>query len=118
MTREKTVLDILKEARELISDPRDWTVGCYAHNDRGDDVEPTDTSACQWCARGALCVAADITVEELEFSEERNSPQKARNLLDRCAEEISGYGIVHVNDHTDHPTVMKAFDCAISKASP
>lgn len=47
-------LDALKKARELIKDPSNWTQRASARNSAGESRSPSSSSACCWCASGAL----------------------------------------------------------------
>lgn len=98
----KTVVEILKEARELISVPERWTKMAYARDAVGNAVNWNDPTAYCWCSLGALHRAA----------ENRALYHLAREFLRSSTPKT----IADFNDETDHPTVLKAFDLAISKA--
>lgn len=49
-----TDLEIIKGARELISDPERWSQGWYAHDKKGNWTDFSSDSACRWCAMGAI----------------------------------------------------------------
>lgn len=46
--------EILTSARATIADESRWTTEYLAVNAAGVEVEPTDDTACRWCAVGAL----------------------------------------------------------------
>jgi hypothetical protein len=54
----KTVLDVLKKATALLSDPKKWTKGTEARSEKGNAVKPTSRNAVCFCAVGALERAA------------------------------------------------------------
>jgi len=51
---DKTTVDVLREARALLSDRKHWTHHAYARDARSVAVEPRDSRAARWCAMGAL----------------------------------------------------------------
>lgn len=51
---EKSTVEVLREARELISDPERWTWGYFAYDAKGNMVEAREISAVCWCASGAI----------------------------------------------------------------
>jgi hypothetical protein len=51
--REKTVVTILQEARDLIADQSRWARGALAQDKDGNSVEPWSPTAVRWCALGA-----------------------------------------------------------------
>lgn len=95
-------LDTLKAARELISDPRRWTQGCYARDELGNKTLCDASDACQWCALGSLLhYRADISTFRL-------LSQAAHNIHDAKADSV--------NDRLGHAAVLKMFDAAIALA--
>lgn len=108
------VAEILKQARALIEDPERWHQGYYARTEDGRVVDAYDPDACAWCAEGAVLKAGGSLFE--------NAPESI--LLDACAVDIAAtldldYAVMfanHLNDQTDHATVLRMFDCAIAKA--
>jgi hypothetical protein len=109
MDAKKTVLQVLREARELLSDEKRWTRGSFAKNALGIDVEPTSDSAACFCAHGALLRAAggDDTCSGLVFAE--------LALRDAARVIFGNSSIVEVNDHRPdgHAGVLSLFDSAI-----
>jgi len=102
MTPPLTTLQLLKDARDLISDPAKWTQGSFAKDEQGNIVDAMDSTAVRWCMMGALC----------------HCP--ARNeTYTRAIDYIRKYtscGIAWYNDHSSHPQVLKLFDKAIADA--
>ena len=45
-----TPAEILRAAKEKISDPARWCAGELARDANGDSAEPDDTNAAWWCA--------------------------------------------------------------------
>ena len=61
---------ILERAAVLIE--RGWTQGHSARNSRGEAVEPTSRTACQWCAVGAIeCAGLTFKTNQARLARER-----------------------------------------------
>jgi hypothetical protein len=106
----KSDKEILVEARNLIADPSKWVRGNLALDDDGKTLgDGYDPRACKWCALGALGKA----LGKGEYQRFRYITLK----LDRVAEDLSyGYAAT-LNDESNHDTVLRMFDIAISKES-
>lgn len=81
---------ILEEARALILSPENWTTEVYAKTSRGNSVDASDPSACQF------------------------SVSRAKKLL---RQQAPNRDILYLNDTLGHAAVMKAFDAAIANAN-
>jgi hypothetical protein len=61
-TTERSVVDVLRAARERISNPEKWARGQFAY--RGptawDYTTPDSPEACRWCAAGAVLAEYDL----------------------------------------------------------
>ena len=96
-------VDILKEARSLISRPDLWTQGRF-HND----------DLTQFCASGALKFVYRrqmTTGYDVDY-------YRARVLLKKACTRLFGLEIVLVNDRLGHGPIMLAFDVAIGDPAP
>jgi hypothetical protein len=99
-------VQILERARALIADERRWCTGDLARDARGFPVSPTDSSAGQRCALGALVVAAH------EFTRD---PDLARHLATTAMRPLVGAtALTHINDAEGHAAVLELFDLAIA----
>ena len=105
----KSTLQILKEARELISDPERWTQGEDARDEDGLPVHPDDSDATCWCTLGALHRVATGNDKTTVFME----IQKAVDLLPGIRSQ--GYYAAKFNDAHSHDEVLALFDHAISR---
>lgn len=85
---------ILEDARALIATPETWVQRTYQRNGHR-------------CAIGAICWAAECSFYEAELDSQP---------IERAAREMGYENAVHLNDSTDHPTVMRMFDRAIELA--
>jgi hypothetical protein len=116
---ELTAAEVLRRARKVIEDPERWTAGFLARDSEGGAISPRTSSACRWCAMGAVCY-----VLERQAVDSRVEP--VVRILDGAAEAL-GYGpvsanangessITRLNDHGSHAEVLAAFDKAIAAA--
>lgn len=118
----KSAVEVLTEARELITPPERWTRGWYARDAEGREVDATDPNAVCFCSIGALCRA------EGRF-EPGVSPVATEYLIEATGSEDT-FGILDFNDgklpdpwskprHAParHRKVLAAFDRAIELAN-
>jgi hypothetical protein len=94
------VVEQLKAARELISDPEHWCRGAYARRKNGSECNSWSKSAHSFCALGAF----------------RGYGDNAWRTLNLAAKNMGFLSAHHLNDSTDHATVMEMFDRAIEHA--
>ena len=95
-----TPVEILKGARELISNRAQWTTGERARDKYGYSVHPHSMAAVCWCANGA--------VEKIGH---RFATPTVWNTLQDAAGSNS---IVRTNDMHGHPATIAMFDRAIA----
>ena len=95
----------LREAKELISDPKKWTQLAAARDDRGERCPIKSDRAVAFCAYGACERVGDVHAV-IHFLD-----RAALNLYDRA-------NAVALNDSqfTTHELVMQMFDMAIAEA--
>ena len=104
-----TTAEILKRAKAKIENPGHWCQGFPAKDVRGRSAKPHSDYAVRWCAIGALDSVSG-RFDALWY-------MKARDCLMTSAIECgNAIGIAHLNDHSDHATVMRMYDLAIAKA--
>ena len=94
-----TPTEILKAARELISDEAHWCQGRFACDETGDEAYTTEPRACRWCALGAVWAVAPGTV--------------GIGAAERFLDIASGETITDYNDNHTHAEVLAMFDKAI-----
>lgn len=92
--------EILIKAKEVITDPKNWTQGKFARNALGKTACPTDFDAVCFCSLGAL---------------KRIGKSSSFHLQLRLNEAVGG-SIVDYNDSHTHEQVMEVWDKAIAKA--
>jgi hypothetical protein len=102
-----TTVEILKAARELISDKSKWTTDALSRDAANEPLESGFASgAVCWCALGAI---EFITNHVVSFT----SPV---SHLYEAAEAIVGQFPAHINDAYGHATVMRMYNLAIALA--
>lgn len=99
------MLEVLRAARELISDPARWTAGVFARDKDGQECKTRSLEAVCWCSWGALVKLAP-------------TPSVTSNAL--TALNNASYGLGYnsapvANDNGGHRVVLKMFDIAIEK---
>lgn len=101
--------EVLKAARELITDRNAWTQNNYAKDADGKGTGTADDNAVSWCAYGAIshvCTCKAIEIED-------NSAPASR-LIDA----MGGAAVSYFNDNHTHGEVLAAFDKAIEATRP
>jgi hypothetical protein len=97
-----TILDRLKAARSIVSNPQRWTQGATARNKYGRITTIYDPAAVKFCISGALQLQTN------NF-----------NLLMKMTREIEAqsgvYSIIELNDGLGRSEVMKALNRAIKR---
>lgn len=108
-----TPAEILRAAKAKIADPARWCQGEEARNEDREGTFAGAEDACQWCALGATGAVVPRTLVIM---------CDADILLNRAAVAM-GYletdelpPAAHLNDTTDHETVMALYDRAIELA--
>jgi len=102
-----TPLEILRKARDLISDPQRWSRNYYATRSDNAPCGETAEEACKWCAMGAI---TKVGWPEAHFDVRVG----AKFLLADKAKDLFGMGIIDVNEKCGHAAVLKCFDSAIA----
>jgi hypothetical protein len=103
------VADVLRKAREKISDPARWTKGEFARDVHGKGLNNgCDPTATCYCALGAV----EAVVNAPFFSMNAHSVVTALNAC------VNGDSIADINDAdtTTHADILAAFDRAIAAA--
>ena len=97
---------VIERARMLIADENHWCRAALARDDRGFQVDPTDATARQRCAFGALVAAAFELVGDTRHAHDLASVT-ARAI--RCTSSL-----IHTNDTEGHTAVLALFDKALA----
>jgi len=102
-------VQILKDARALIADEKNWTRGEYARNARGYWRGVLSEDSVCFCSIGAMARSAKTTPREIE-------------TCDKILQIFSADGLRRVSDLVDfndghtHAEVLALFDRAIARA--
>ena len=105
------VTKVLTEARELISEPGQWTKKFYARDALGGPVEWENPMAVSWCSAGAIGKAAGISQELQNRSLERQT--LFRHALGELHRVAGDRGLAVFNDNHTHAEVLEIFDKVI-----
>lgn len=105
----KTSLEVLRGARELLSDPSRWARGTFAKDAFGTKVGVSSSSAVSFCAAGALA-----KVHGSRPSLFHTDPVLKESLM-LLSKGLRGE-VAERNDHGTHETVLAGFDRAIALA--
>ena len=97
-----SIKDELIRAKAVIEDPRNWTRGAFAVNEKGEGCSAVGDTACSFCALGAMLRV--------------NASRNAMKHLVRTSETLPGGYVTIINDDMGHEAVMKLFDVAIESA--
>lgn len=127
---ERSTVDLLRAAKERISDPERWTRGCLARDANGKPVSPEDSRATRWCAIGSVRRTAPGP-----FIDAEKYLVRATDVLGNHGLVLQGtwpkYEIAYINDGPDpripldrhcrpaprrHKEVLALFDRAIELA--
>lgn len=118
------IVDILMQARDLISDKEHWTMGVLARDKSGNDIPATIDAAYSFCARGAL--VSVINTEHKSCAVDLDSCQyltRACSQLYNTCSQLYNKGnysyiikVAFVNDNFGHEAVMDIYDEAIKLA--
>ncbi len=102
-------LEVLRAAREQISDPANWCKGSFAKNYAGKSVQPWDPTACQWCLGGAIG-AQDAKTNLMRA---QAIWQDLLDLLRTAAGEDGFVSPAYFNDTHTHEEVLALMDRAL-----
>lgn len=120
----KDVLQVLRDARDLISDRSRWVTGISASTEDGGWADPYDKSrAVRWCASGAIYVCSDLPREarnDNDYITEHNEAWRRLAVelpFSAGAGESAFSAIPAVNDNPTmgHSVIMRGFDRAIAR---
>ena len=91
---------VIERARMLIADESQWCRGALARDERGRQVDPTDTTARRRCAFGALVAAAFELVGDT---------RQAHDLANVAARAIRcASSLINTNDTEDTPLCWRS----------
>ena len=113
------LIRVLKESRQLVAKPENWTQQTMAQNEFKDDVFPTDVNAICFCALGAITKVLNLNLDSVKFTmnlEEQEQLLYIRRLVTQQLEEdIRDEYLTEFNDNHTHTEVLNAFDKTIAR---
>ncbi len=113
-------VQLLCDARALISDPAHWTTGSAARDVSGAHVPSCSVNATCWCALGALVRAMPAETDMgrgVLHSVSHRGFRRAERCLMTVAARLYHQSLTSVNDHCGHDAVLRVFEFAIILAS-
>lgn len=105
---ERSTVEVLRAARERISDPERWTFHAFARDHESRKVAATSPAACSWCALGSLICETGGAITPIQ--------EQCEELLNRVGSELQHLSLVGVNDRRGHTATLEMFDRAIEHA--
>lgn len=108
-------VQILKDARALIADEKNWIQGYYSCDADHAYVLPDTPEAFCFCALGAILKVSGLSVA-LPIPDPLVSVLINDEGMFDCAEHEGEAKIAYFNDHKDHNEVLGLFDRAIARA--
>lgn len=112
------ISEVLKAARELITDPKRWTQGWFARTIQDGQVGPEHKFAVCFCSLGALYKAEPglWQLEEDGDGDGQETTSDAIEFLQKFCDGHHGMDIAMFNDNRTHKEVLELFDKAIEEA--
>ena len=123
-------LDVIRQARKLLSNPERWCQGTSALDRKGEETTPLSDTACQWCLSAALDVAIITSdrfreVASYEVYNVRRFVEKfmqqflvadSSQVLDEARKQgFSMSNIVEFNDGGKYENVIELLDKSIDR---
>lgn len=113
-------LDILKRAREILSDPLAWCKDTFARDKEGMKVWSGSVRACQFCAIGAIARAAkDLDASTSDHHAAELTLEEQVPLHYRQTVSIGKGSVASYNDdpRRTHSEILALFDRTIEDVS-
>ena len=121
----QTILELLIEARDRISDPSRWCQNTHARGASGEGVAPQSTEAVSWCSVGALYASVPERTQPGFFLFPGDAADaridRAKRVLQAAIGKAAldytyGYTVTRFNDSHSHEEIMAVWDKAIDLA--
>jgi hypothetical protein len=118
-----TPLEVLRGARELLSDPKRWAKKWFAKGSLGFDCDALSPDAVCWCVAGAIervaagrsqayreAIGAFVAANHIELPRTTEDDEE-RDELQGMLDSIGGY-----NDESEHAAIVRSLEAAIAAA--
>lgn len=109
---DPTPVEILTGAREILSDPKRWTVGASARDTHGNLCDVFAPRATCFCAVGALIKASSVQ-DDVEYPRVADTYFEARTAI----ANVTPKQLIDVNDYEGREAVLEIIDQAIAQVS-
>ncbi len=109
-TTERSVVEVLRAARERISDPERWHQYGLSVGPQDQPVHPNSPAACRWCVLGSIYAECGVCGWENGLHEE------VEEYLDRVAHRDFARAPSEINDHIGHDATLRLLDTTIEVA--
>lgn len=109
------VVQILKDARSLIADEKNWIQGYYSCDAEKVYVLPDDPTATCFCSLGAIHRVSEISAA-LPLPEDLVRFLVNDQNMGDCGESSGDAKVAYFNDRRSHVAVLSLFDRAIARA--
>lgn len=106
-------IELLKKARELITDPDKWCKGRYGETEEGKVGKVA--AAHRVCAVGALYKAMSTEVGEDYENMLGAKNELLKDISSHEEEKYRTFPVTVFNDQTSHPEVLALFDTTIER---
>lgn len=108
-------IEVLKAARQLISNPANWCTHALAMTPSGDTVDVLYEKATRFCALGALYKTVGVHNHHLDAVQEE--AMALEHQVDSIYAVVEGFphGLVTVNNCRGHQAVLDLFDKTIAR---
>jgi hypothetical protein len=116
MFKEKTPLEVLRGARDILARPEAWTQSAFARDCAHIAVSVRSDEASCFCLLGAMIRASGRAELELEDAEYPLEIQRAIELF-RAANDVLAIAAWNDNHGRKHSHVLEAIDKAIAYGS-
>ena len=107
---DNEVVTALRRAMEIIADESKWTCGSYALSRQGHEIDPLTPGAVSFCSIGALALAMNSRVCEVEVA-------APCHFLCAAASEKNHAHAINLNDKGRYAAALWMFDRAIELAA-
>lgn len=118
---EITLRQLLEATAEILDDPKHWTTGALAKNDKGQSVGPTDPTATCWCAIGATYKAFHVLTNENVYGktgakgQDRLVLKITQRLMQSASRMLVGRRVESMNDgNTGREDLQRVMPLALS----
>lgn len=113
-----STLDVLLNARNLLSSPTNWCKGARAIDGTARHCPPKAAHAAQWCLVGAIERFADDETRDKVFLEILTTIKALPEVpKEEDLDDYAFYEIATFNDRSSHALVLKVLDETIARGA-